>query len=94
MKNKLTVHPGKSEAMLITKTPFTGPLRPLKYDDNFVKFVTAANCLGVEIDNKLCWNAHIKKVSKNFSQKLGALKRMNLPRKALEEIYFKPLYQR
>ena len=89
MNNKLTVHPGKSEAMMITKTPFIGPLRPLKYGDNFVKFVTATNCLGLEIDNKLSWNVHIKKVSKNFSQKLGALKRMNLPRMALEEIYFK-----
>ena len=33
----------KSEAMMIPKTPFIGPLRPLKYGDNFVKFVTATN---------------------------------------------------
>ena len=41
MKNKLTVHPGKSEAMIMIKTPFTGPLRPLKYGENYVKFVSA-----------------------------------------------------
>ena len=34
MKNKLTVHPGKSEAMIMMKMPFTGPLRPLKYVEN------------------------------------------------------------
>ena len=60
MKNKFTVHPGKIEAMIMTKTPFTGLLRPLKYGENYV------NCLGMEIDHKLSWNAHIGKVSKNY----------------------------
>ena len=40
MKNKLTVHPGKSKAMIMMKTPFIGPLRPLKYGENYVKFVS------------------------------------------------------
>ena len=34
MKNNLTVHSGKSEAMIMTKMPFIGPLRPLKYGEN------------------------------------------------------------
>ena len=29
VKNKLAVHPGKCEALLLTRTPFTGPLKPL-----------------------------------------------------------------
>ena len=66
MKNKLTVHPGKSETMIVMKTPFTGPLRPLKCGENYVKFVSVTNFLGIEIDHKLSWNAQIGKVSKNY----------------------------
>ena len=54
---------------MIMKTPFTGPLRPLKYGKNYVKFVSVTNCLGIDIDHKLSWNAHIGKVSKNYSKK-------------------------
>ena len=90
VKNKLTVHPGKSEAMILRRTPFIGPLRLLMYGGNLIKFVTVANCLGIDIDHKLSWNLQIKKVCKSFSKKLGALKRMGyLPRKVLEEVYFK-----
>ena len=90
VKNKLTVHPGKSEAMILRRIPFIGPLRPLMYGGNLIKFVTVANCLGIVIDHKLSWNLQIKKVCKSFSKKLGALKRMGyLPRKVLEEVYFK-----
>ena len=66
MENNFTVHPGKSEAMIMTKTPFTGSLRPLKYGENYVKFVSVTNCLGIEINHKLSSNAQIGKVSKNY----------------------------
>ena len=91
MKNKLRVHPGKSEAMM--KTPFIGPLRPLKYGENYVKFVSVTNRLRIETDNKLSWNAQIE-VSKNYFKKIDALKRMKLPKKALEEIYYKTIVSR
>ena len=55
--------------MIIMKTSFTGPLRPLKYGKNYVKFVSVTNCIGIEIDHKLSWNAQIGKVSKNCSKK-------------------------
>ena len=87
VKNKLTVHPGKSEAMILRRTPLIGPLRPLMYGGNLIKFVTVANCLDIDIDHKLSWNLQIKKVCKSFSKKPGALKRMGyLPRKVLEEV--------
>ena len=73
------------------KTPFTGPLRPLKYGENCVKFVSVTKCLGIEIDHKLSWNAQIGKVRKSYSKKIGALERMKLPKKALEEIYYKTI---
>ena len=76
--------------MILRRTPFIGQLRPLMYGGNLIKFVTVANCLGIDIDHKLSWNLQIKKVCKSFSKKLGALKRMGyLPRKVLEEVYFK-----
>jgi hypothetical protein len=58
LKNRLTVHPGKTEAMLIMNKPFTGPLQQLKYGPNDVKFVTSTTCLGIEIDNRLTWSPH------------------------------------
>ena len=69
------------------KTPFTGPLRPLKYGEDYVRFVSVTNCFGIEIDHQLSWNAQIGKVSKNYKKKISALKRMKLPKKVLEEIY-------
>ena len=71
----MTVHPGKSEAMILRRTPFIGPLRPLMYGGNLIKFVTVANCLGIDIDHKLSWNLQIKKVCKSFSKKAGGTKK-------------------
>ena len=38
-KNRLTVHTGKTEAMIITKHPFTGPLQPILFAGNFIEVV-------------------------------------------------------
>ena len=46
-KNKLTVHPGKCGAMLLMKIPSIGPLQPLYYESEYIKFVTTSTCLGV-----------------------------------------------
>ena len=58
-KNKLTVHPGKCEAMLLMKTPFIGPLQLLYYGSEYIKFVATSTCLGVVIDQKLSWYAQV-----------------------------------
>ena len=81
-KNKLTVHPGKCEAMLVMKTPFIGLLQPLHYGSEYIKFVATSTCLGVVIDQKLSWYAQVAQACKNFSKKVGAIKRMGyLPKK-------------
>ena len=81
--------------MIMMKTPFIGPLRPLNYGENYVKFGSVTNCFGIEINNKLSWNAHTGKVSKNYAKKkIGALKRIKLPKNALEEIYYKTIVSR
>ena len=90
IRNKLSVHPGKSEAMILRKTPFIGPLRPIHFGENYISFVTRADYLGPKIDNKLNWSIQIKNACKMFSKKVGALKRMRyLPKKVLEELYYK-----
>ena len=89
-KNKLTVHPGKCEAMLLMKTPFIGPLQPLYYGSEYIRFVATSTCLGVVIDQKLSWYAQVAQACKNFSKKVGAIKRMGyLPKQVKEQIYYK-----
>ena len=89
-RNRLSIHNGKSEAMLLSTKPLIGPLQELRYEDNRIDFVNSTCCLGVEIDNKLSWSPHIDKLCKGYRKKLGALRRMpRLPPKVLEEIYFK-----
>ena len=39
-KNKLTVHTGKSEVLIIQNKSFVGPLRPVKMGDTVLKYVT------------------------------------------------------
>ena len=92
MINQLTIHPIKTEAMLIRKSPFIGPLPPLHFGSGFIRLVESSTCLGVKLDNKLSWSDHIFHVRKCFAQKVGALKRMKyLPVKTLQEIYFKTI---
>ena len=89
-RNRLSIHNGKSEAMLLSTKPLIGPLQELRYEENSIDFVNSTCCLGIEIDNKLSWSPHIDKLCKSYRKKLGALRRMpRLPPKVLEEIYFK-----
>ena len=94
-RNRLSIHNGKSEAVLLSTTPLIGPLQELRYEENRIDFVNSTCCLGVDIDNKLSWSPHIDKLCKSYRKKIGALRRMpRLPPKVLEEIYFKKqLYQ-
>ena len=61
-KNRLTVHTGKTEAMIITKHP----LQPIVFAGNFIKVVEQSDCLGIKIDNRLCWKPHITTSCKKF----------------------------
>ena len=72
--NHLTIHPIKTEAMLIRKSPFIGPLPPLYLGSGFIRLVESSTCLGVKLDSRLSWSEHIFHVRKSFAQKVGALK--------------------
>ena len=82
----MSVHPGKNKAMIIRKTPFIGPLRPIYFGNDVISFAKKADCLGLTIDNQLSWSIQIK----SCSTKVSALKCMKyLPKKVLEELYYK-----
>ena len=62
MRNKLIIHPAKTEAMILRITPFIGSIQPIRFDSGFVKIVTLATCLDVTIDIDLSWSIHTEKV--------------------------------
>jgi retron-type reverse transcriptase len=45
--NQLSIHPGKSEILIITSQQFTGPLRPVKIGTDAIKFVNKSTFLGI-----------------------------------------------
>ena len=82
------IHPVKSEVMLISKTPFIGPIRLIIIDNKPINCVSSSPW--VEIDNKLNWSPHIKMGTSNFNAKISKLKQMKtFNRSTLESIYFK-----
>ena len=69
-RNQLTIHTGKSEAMIITRQDFNGPLRPAMIGNEIIKYVRKATSLRIEIDNPLRWESQVKKVTSLLAQKL------------------------
>ena len=85
--NSLSIHPDKTEIMIISKTNFTGPLQPISL---IIKYVSSSKCLGMIVDTKLNWKLQIDSVSSDLSSKLKKLRRKkSLPPSTLETIYFK-----
>ena len=59
LKNRLIIHEGKSEAMILSVGPFIGPLKPLKLGEDFIRYISSTVCLGGTIDDKLSSSQHI-----------------------------------
>ena len=88
--NSLSIHPDKTEIMIISKTNFTGLLQPITLNGNIIKYVSSSKCLGMIVDTKLNWKSQIDNVSSDLSSKLKKLRRIkSLPPSTLETIYFK-----
>lgn len=66
IRNKLTVHPGKFEAMFMMRSPFIGPMRPILYGDDHIKIIQESTCLGLQIDSRLDWKPQVQNVCKVF----------------------------
>ena len=90
LSNRLIVHEGKSEAMVLSTTPFVGPLKHLKWGEDTIRYVSSTNCLGVTIDDKLSWSQHITLARSAFNAKVKMLRRINfLSTSILETFYYK-----
>ena len=88
--NFMTIHPAKTELMLLSKSQFIGPLQKICLGQKELSFVSKSKCLGIQIDNKLSWSPHIKSLSKRFSARVKKLKHLKgLDSRILESIYFK-----
>ena len=70
-KNKLQIHPTKSKYMFIGSSynikNNTGN-QPILINNTPVPRVTNYKCLGVNLDDKLCWGDHIKMIWKKNSR--------------------------
>ena len=67
-----------------------GPIALVFLGDSCIKWVTKALVLGLTVDHKLAWDAHLMDVKKGFANKLDLLKRSRfLPKSVLRDFYFK-----
>ena len=84
IENRLTPHPTKSLAMVLSRQAITRPLPPILLGSSVLNYVTKSRLLGMSVDDKLSWIPHMLELKKNFSNKLDLLKRSRfLPRKVL-----------
>jgi len=65
---KLSIHPIKTEGMIITKQGFIGSSPPILCGDKYVNVVDHTTCLGLTIDNCLSWSKHICHIKKHLIQ--------------------------
>ena len=92
VRNQLTVHTDKTEAMILKANGFTGPLRPILFGDTIIKYVTHSKCLGITIDNRLNWIKQYEQIYKSYSAEVKELKRFRyLPKPVQELIYFRTI---
>ena len=79
--NRLTPHPSKSEAVLISSRnlPVNVPL--IFIGNSTIKWVSKSRLLRMTVDEKLTWTPHMLELKKSFAKKLGLLKKSRfLPR--------------
>ena len=89
--NRLTPQPGKSEAMLITRSP-PDHIPSIFIGSSVNKWVTKSRLLGVTVDEKLTWLPHLLELKKvlPIAKKLDLLKRSRfLPRSVRQDLYSK-----
>ena len=89
LDNRLTPHPKKCEAVLISKSSIIGPIASVTIGDSIIKWVNKSRLLGVTVDDKLTWTPHLIEVKKSFANKLNLLRKSRfLPKSVLEKFYF------
>ena len=88
--NRLTPHPSKSEAMLISRKNPSINIPSIFIGNSTIEWVPKSRLLGMIIDEKLTWTPHMLELKKSFANKLGLLKKSRfLPRNVRQDLYFK-----
>ena len=62
----MTINAKKTDALIIQKSIFVGPLKPIEIASNTYDYKMECKFLGTYIDSKFKWNAHIEEVRKNI----------------------------
>ena len=88
--NRLTPHPSKSEAMLISRRNPPDNIPPIFIGNSTIEWVSKSRLLGMTVDEKLTWTQHMLELKKSFAKKLGLIKKSRfLPRNVRLDLYFK-----
>ena len=91
--NKLILNLTKTHCMLFTFKHKQQKLE-MKINDTFIEEKTVTSFLGVQIDNKLIWKAHIAHICNKVSKEIAILKfvRYCYPKSILKMIYMSLIY--
>ena len=92
IQHKLTLHSGKTKALILKRHKFIGLRIELRVGQNSIEYVHEAECLGIKFDQKLCWAPQISGVTKAYNAKIKKLISLRyLKRQILEDLYFKTI---
>ena len=70
-----------------------GPIAPVLLGNSSIKWVTKAHVIGLTVDHKLTWDAHVMDAKKCFATKLDLLKRSKfLPKSVLRDFILRLSY--
>ena len=66
--NRLTPHPSKSEAMLISRRNPPVNIPPIFIGNSMIEWVSKSRLLGMTVDEKLTWARHMLELKKSFAK--------------------------
>ena len=66
IENRLTPHPTKSEAVVLSRQAIIRPLPPILLGNSVLKYVTKSRLLGRSVDDKLSWIPHMLELKKEL----------------------------
>ena len=94
LANRLTINIGKTNYMLISNRAPNGPEYDLSINQRRLECQENVRFLGVIIDHRLKFNAHISYISDKLSKSVGVLNSMKtfVPYPVLKSLYYSFLY--
>ena len=66
--NRLTPHPSKSDAMLISGRSPPVNIPPIFTGNSTIEWVSTSRLLGITVDEKLTWTQHMLELKKSFAK--------------------------